>query len=144
MAACSAYTGEFVAECRGISLVEDQVQHGQHGIQATRELVSLRYLIGDPCLADLVLRPHDALRECGWRNEKAVSDLFGREPTQCPHGECDLGVGRQRGMAAGEDEAERVVGDFVTAIERRIGPRCDSDELARELRASLIQRSATP
>ena len=78
-----------------------------------------RDLIRDARIADLRLRPHDALRQRRSRAQEGLRDLLGREPADFAQRECDLGVGRERRMAAGEDEAQPIVGD--TFVVERLG-----------------------
>jgi hypothetical protein len=50
------------------------------------------------------------------RNQKCPGDFFGGESTDLAQGERDLSLGRQRGMAAGEDQAESIILDFLVVI----------------------------
>ena len=56
----------------------------------------------------------------GAGSEKRAGDLLGGEAADFAQGECDLRVGRQGRVTAGEDEAEPVVLDlFVVHLVRR-------------------------
>ena len=57
----------------------------------------------------LALGPHEPLRHGRLGDQEGTRDLPGREPTQEPQGQGDLGACRERRMAAGEDEPEPVI-----------------------------------
>ena len=102
---------ERVAGGRVIALIEHQVQHAQHGLQALGEAVRGRNLVRDAGLADLALRPDEALGERRLGHEEGASDLGRREPAERAQGQGDRGLGRERRVAAGEDQPELVVRD---------------------------------
>ena len=60
---------------------------------------------------DLALRADEPLGHGRLGDEEGAGDLLGRQPAQRPQRERDLGIERERRMAAGEDELEPLVGD---------------------------------
>ena len=69
------------------------------------------HLIRDARVADLGLGADDALGERGRGREKRARDLLGRQAADFAQGECHLRVGGERGVAAGEDQAQPIVFD---------------------------------
>ena len=59
------------------------------------------------------LRAHDALRDGRLGHEERARDLVGREPAEQAQRERDARLGRQHGVARGEDEPQQVVADVV-------------------------------
>ena len=59
----------------GVSLVEDQIEHGQHAVEALREELARRDSIGDARVPDLLLRSHETLlnRRLVAMNARAIS-----------------------------------------------------------------------
>ena len=97
----------------GIALVEDEVDDAQHRVEPLRELLRAGHLVGDARVADLRLRAHDALREGGRGRQEGVRDLLGLQPAHLAQRERHLRVGRERRVAAGEDEPQAVVLDVL-------------------------------
>jgi hypothetical protein len=54
-------------------------------------------------VADFAFGAHDALGEGGSGEQESASDFFGREAADFAQREGDARIGRERGMAAGED-----------------------------------------
>ena len=102
---------ERVAGRRRVALVEDQVDDPEDGLEALGEEVIRWDAVGDPGVADLLLGPDQALSQGRLRDEERPGDLRGRQPTQRPQGQRDLGLDREGRVAAGEDEAQAIVGD---------------------------------
>ena len=113
---------------RGVALVEHQIDDAQHRVEALGQFLPRRHLIGNLRVANLRFRAHDPLRERRSRCEEGVRDLFGAQPADFAQGQCDLRVGGQRGMAAGENQTKAIVWDF-TCIDGDVGRR-----------AGLVQR----
>jgi hypothetical protein len=113
--------------CRGVPLVEEEVEHREHGVQALRQLIRLGDRVGDLRGGDLPLRPDETLRHRRGRDEKRPRDLVRAEADESTEREGDLGLQRERRMAAGEDEAEKIVGD----LEREVRPGGDLVEICR-------------
>jgi hypothetical protein len=83
-----------------------------------------RYPKRDPGLTDLALRPHEPLGERGLRNEKGTRDLRRREAPDEAECQRDLRIGRERRMAAGEDQLEPFVRNGRLLVVRELlGPR---------------------
>ncbi len=112
-----------------IAFVEDQVDDAQHARQPRAELGALRA----PCResaggTDLRLGADDSLRQRRRRQQEGARDLLGRQARDLAQREGDLGVGRERRVAAREDQAQRVVGDLLAFVPARgaVGNRFDS------------------
>ena len=90
---------------RGVSLVEQQVQHGEHTGGALGEQVVRRHPVGDARLPDLALRPHEPLGHRGLRHEERAGDLAGRQTGEGTQRQRHPGLDRQRRVAAREDQA---------------------------------------
>ena len=104
---------ELVAGRGPVPLVEDEVQDVEHRIQALGSLGFLRHREGDAGGEDLPLGPHQPLGHGRLGHEEGAGDLTRRQPSRRAQGERHLRVRRERGMAAGEDQAELVVRDGV-------------------------------
>ena len=76
------------------------------------------HLVRDTRVADLPLGADDALCDRRRPGQEGPGDLLGREIADLAQGERDLCVGRQRRMAAGEDQPQAVVreGVLVTSM----------------------------
>ena len=115
---------EPVARARRVALVEDEVDDGQHGPQAVREVGLVRDAVGDPRVADLALGPDQPLGHGRLGHQEGARDLGGGEPAQEPQRQRDLGAGGERGVTAGEDQAQPVVahgallGRFVAGVQQ--------------------------
>ena len=92
-----------------VSLVEDQVDHGQHKRQPVGQLRVAGHPVGDAGRADLPLRPDQALGHGRLGHEEGTGDLGGLEPGDEPEGERNPGLGGKCGMTAGEDQPQPVV-----------------------------------
>ena len=95
---------EQLALGRRVSLVEHQVEHREHAVDTLRQELAWRHTVGDRGVADLALRPGEALRQGGLRNEERPRDLAGRQSGDRPQGQRDPGVHRERRVATGEEE----------------------------------------
>jgi len=105
-----------VAGARGVPLVEDQVQDGEHRRQALRKQVVGGNAVRDACLADLFLGPNEALGQGRLRNEEGSSDLGGGEASQRSERERDLCLGGERWVTTGEHEPKAIVRDSTRLI----------------------------
>ena len=125
-----------------VTLVEDQVQDGEHTRQAFGQELGRRHAVGDRGLADLVLGADEALRHRGLGDQEGSGDLARGESAQGLQGERDARLHRQGRVAAGEDQPEPVVGDAT-----HVG-LVSSERLERlqgaELRRLLAKGSLTP
>ena len=100
---------EFGPGGRRVALVEDQVQHVQHDTQPLGAFGLGRQGERDITGLDRLLGPADALRHRRLRHQEGGGDLCGRETADRSQGERELRRRRQRGMAAQEEERQRVV-----------------------------------
>ena len=122
----------------GVALVEDEVDDAQHGVEPLGKLGPGRHFVRDARVADLGLRAHDALRDGRRRGEEGVRDLLGLQPADLAQGQRHLRVGRERRVAAGEDEAQAVVLDGL-GIRGRFG-----DEIFNRFLVENIESALTP
>ena len=100
---------EAVAGAGGVALVEDEVDDGEHAGQAIGHLGVAGDAVGDPGRRDLALGAHQALGHRRLGHEEGARDLRRGQPAEGAQGQRDAGVHRQRGVTAGEDEAQAVV-----------------------------------
>ncbi len=109
---------------RRVALVEQQVEHGEHGTRALRQQVRRRNAVRDAGVADLVLGPHQSLRHGRLGHEERACDLGSRQPGERAQRERDLRLDRQRRMAAREDQPQAVVLDAaVVRVGREVRER---------------------
>ena len=88
-----------------MALVEDEVDHGQYGLEAVWEVGIGRDPIGNARVADLALGPHQSLGHGRLGYQEGARDLRGRQPSQEAQRQRDLRCHGQRGVAAGENQA---------------------------------------
>jgi len=96
-----------------VTLVEHQVQHGEHRLRPGRQLTAGRHLEGNAGLAEALARPVQTLLHGRLFRQQTARHLGGAESSEDLQGKRHLGLERQRGMAAGEHHAECVVVDGV-------------------------------
>ncbi len=102
-------SGQLGAHGGRVALVEYQVDHPQHALQALGQFTQLRHLIGNPGVADLRLGAHDALGDGGRADQPGPGDFLGAQVADLAQGQRHLGIGRQCRVAAGEDQAQAVI-----------------------------------
>lgn len=106
---------------RRIAFVEHQLNHAKDRIESVRQLDARRHFIRNPRVANLGLRSDDALRQPRRRRQKRLGDLLGCQAAHLAKREGDLGIPRQRRMAAREDQPEPIVLDgLLVRPSRRI------------------------
>ena len=105
-----------LAGSRRIAFGEDQVDYSHHGLEPFREHPGRRQLVGNSRRANLALRADQPLRHRGGRGQKRARDLLGLEAAQRPEREGNARIVGQRGMTAGEDEAQALVAQFARVI----------------------------
>ena len=110
-----------VARGRGVALVEDQVQRRQHRAEPRRQVGVARDLVGDPGAADLGLGAHDALRHRALGDQEGARHLAGGQPAEQPQRQRDARLLSQRGVAAGEDQPQALVGDRAHGLVVLVG-----------------------
>ena len=129
---------------RGVALVEDEVDHLEHGRQPRRAVDAPRHLEGHAGSGQGALGPHDALGHGRLRDEKGPRDLVGREPPEQAQRQRRARLGRQHGMAGREDQAQQIVPHVVVegGVEVRGGaPRL---ELVAQLLVLAIEPRLPP
>ncbi|MNE09895.1 hypothetical protein D3C80_1025860 [compost metagenome] len=94
---------------RRVAFVEHQVDHPQHAIKTLRQFGQRRHLIGNSRIADLGFGADDALGDGRRALQKRAGDFFGGQVTDFAQGQRHLGIGGQRRVTAGEDQAQAVV-----------------------------------
>ena len=100
---------ELVALGRGVALVEHEVDDVQHGRQPLGQQVSGRHAVRDLRVVDLALRAHQPLCHRRLRDEERASDLARLQARDRAQRQRQLRLRRERGVAAGEDQAQPVV-----------------------------------
>jgi hypothetical protein len=90
-----------------IALVEDEIDYGEHGLEALRNLV---------CLGDLVFGPHQPLGHGGRRHQKCPGNLVRLESAESAEREGNLRLWRQGRVATGENEAQAFVGNLACLL----------------------------
>ena len=109
-----------VAAARGVPLVVDQVEDGEHGTQPVRQLSRLGHAVGDLSVADLALRPHDPLRHRRLGHEERTRDLLGLQAAEQAQRQRHLRARRQRRVAAREDHPQAVVAHGAHLLDRLV------------------------
>ena len=106
----------------GVALGEDQVEHREHGRQPVGQVGLVRDAVRDPRLPDLVLGPDQPLRHrrLGDEEQRGRSRPSSGRPSSRRVSATCAGV-RERGVAAGEDQAEPVVAHGTLLLRRRPG-----------------------
>src|SRR5919204_3477262 len=106
----------------------------------------------DPGGLDLALRANEALGHGRLGNEEGAGNLIRPQPAERSQGKRDLGVKRQRRMAAGEDELQPLVRDrlvrdrdLVHALLQAL-PHVELTDLRREgaIAADAVDRAVSP
>jgi hypothetical protein len=77
-----------------VSLLEDEVDHGEDGVETLSEQVHWRHSKRDPRRFDLALGPHQALRHRALWDEERSGDLVCGEPAEGPQREGNLRLDR--------------------------------------------------
>ena len=103
-----------------VALVEHEIDDPQHGVEPLRQFARRRHLIRNARVADLGLGADDALRQRRRRREKRPRDLLGRQAADLAQREGHLRVGRERRVAAREDETQPIVFDTLLVRPRRV------------------------
>ena len=92
-----------------VALVEDQVQDAQHRAQAIGQFVVGGHGEADGRVTNALLGATDALRHGRLRYQEGARDLGGGESAHGTEGERDGRPGRERRVAAQEEQQQRVV-----------------------------------
>ena len=104
-----------------IALVEDQVDDREHGRQSVRQQVGGRHAEGDSGGLDLPLGPDEALRHRRLADQERAGDLRGCQSPERPQRQRDLRIGRECGMAAGEEELQPLVREYGRLVHGVLG-----------------------
>ena len=132
----------------GVALVEDQVDDREHGVEAVGQRGVARQLERDPGVADLALGPDQALGHGGVGHEERPRDLRPGQAADRLERQRHPRLGRERRVAAGEQQAEplvadlgQAVGDRVARLGRLFGAPSCSSALARRSAGGAAGRS---
>jgi hypothetical protein len=109
---------ERVARRRGVALVEDEVEHGEHGLQPLRQRVRRGLRDRDARQPHLALGAHEPLGYGRLRQQQRPRDLGHGQAADQPQRERHLGLERERRMAAREHQPEPLVRDHVLLLAR--------------------------
>ena len=96
----------------GVSGRVQDVDDGEHGINARRELRHGRHPERDARHGDLLLGASDAGRHGRLADQERPGDLGGGEPAEQPESQRHLGIAADRRVTAREHEAQAVVDDL--------------------------------
>ena len=123
-----------ITGCRGVALVEDQINDGLDRGPPFGQGVVRRHLVGDAGVLDLAFGAHQPLRQGRLRNEKGARDLARRKPAERAQGQGDLGLAVQGGMATGENQAQPIIRNFARQRLRQRGilGRLDCDFMLQQ------------
>src|SRR5437867_2047775 len=91
-----------------VALVEHEIDHHHHRLEPVGERIVGRHLVGDAGGADLALGSHEPLRHGRHGHQEGARDLLGRKTPERAQRERHLRVGRERRVAAREDQAEPI------------------------------------
>jgi hypothetical protein len=97
-------------DAAAVALVEDQIDDRQHGRQPVRQPVVGRNAEANARIPDLALRPRKTPLHRFLGNEEGARDLLGAQTAERAQGQRDLRLGPERGMTAGEDQLQPLVG----------------------------------
>ena len=114
--------GQLVVGRRRVSLGEHEVDHGEHAVEAFGERLDGRDAVRDAGVGDLLLGPQQPLAHRVLGREEDPSDRRRREVRDHLQRQRDPGLHRQRRVAAGEHEAEPIVGDRLRRSGGLVGP----------------------
>jgi microcompartment protein CcmK/EutM len=94
-----------------VALVEERVEDYEHSTKPLRQLVVGRDAVRNPGVLDLVLRAHEPLCHCLRGDHEGACDLDGGQAAERAQGQRNLSLDRERRVATGEDQTQRVVLD---------------------------------
>ena len=117
-----------------VALVEDQVDHLEHGDEPAGPLFALRHLEGHARGRQRLLGAHDALCDGRLGHDVGARDLPSREAAQQLQRQRCLRLFRQHRVACAEDQAQQVVADVIGA--RRVE---GVDEIGQHVVAARIR-----
>src|SRR6266404_7251932 len=88
----------------------------KHRAQSLRQFLLGRHLVRNPCLSNLCLCAHNALRQRTRSDEKGLCYLLGCQAAHLTHGERNARFGRQGWMTAGKNQAQPIILEAVLFI----------------------------
>ena len=94
---------------RRVPLVEEEVEHGEHGPGAIHQLVGWGYPERNAGMPDLPLGSDQALRHGRLRHQERSGNLGGRHTGQRAQSQRHLGLERQGRVATGEHQPQLIV-----------------------------------
>jgi hypothetical protein len=97
----------------GITFIEDEIDDGENGVEASRHFAGDRHAIGNTGIADLSLRPHQSLGHGRGRHKKGAGDLVCFKASESAQRQGDLSLRSNGRVAAGENQAKAVVGNLI-------------------------------
>ena len=128
-----------------VTRVEDQVHDCQHRGKPVRKQMRRRDAERDPGGLDLALRADEPLRHGRLGNQEGAGDLIRPETAKRSQRERDLGLQRERRVAAGEDELQPLVRDrdLVHAVLHQAFTHVEQTDLRREgaIAADAVDRA---
>ena len=81
----------------------------KHRAQSLRQFLRRRHLVRNPCLSNLCLGAHNALRQRTRSDEEGLGYLLGGQPAHLTQGERNARFRRQRRMTAGKNQAQPII-----------------------------------
>src|SRR5262245_39907342 len=109
---------------RQVTFVEQEVQDAENGVETWWERRAIRDLVRDAGARDLLLCPSHALSDRCFGDQECTRDFRDGETPKRAQSKCDLRLGRERGVATGEDQAELIVGNrrVLNIVLRTLSP----------------------
>jgi hypothetical protein len=93
-----------------VSLVEHEIQDAEDGAESLGKRLAIGDLVRDAGPEDLLLCSSDALSDRRFVCQERTRDFDDAETPERAQRQRDLGLAREGGVAAGEDEAQLIVG----------------------------------
>ena len=109
---------QILAAGGAVSLVEDEIHHGQHAAETRGQVVGIGHAVGNARGLDLRLRARDPLRHRGFGHEEGARDLAGSQAADQTQSQRELRFHGQRGVATGEDQAQSIVRHVLLLVRR--------------------------
>ena len=107
---------ELLVGGRRVAFVEDEVEDREHRLQPLGEQMVGRDAERNARVADLPLRPHESLRQRRLGDEERARDLGRLKAADFAERQGDSRLRRERRMAAGEHQAQPLVGDRAHVV----------------------------
>ena len=133
-----------LARCRGIALVEDEIDHLEDGAEARNARGAARDLEPDMRLGEGPFRADDPLRDRRDRNEEGPRDFLGRQPAKDAQGEGDPCFLRKDRMAGHKYQAQQIVPELIVGRRVEVRSSLQALDIASDLFMLALERLATP